>query len=287
MRHRHLTLEQYELALEEDRSAAVRLREQAAACTVCAAALTPAPLAPLLLAWAPPASMTGPVDWETAFRRAVAPSSGRRRPRWSPAGRLLAVAALLVGITLSSALPAAAGTDPNSVLYPVRGLEEDARWRLTTDPDRASLEADLASAYLWQARTSAARHDSKSYQAAMERFFMWAERLKADIAKAPPAQRSSARAAVSAALPLVSPAATAGQDPSQARRAESIIEDVQSQEGEGERDKGQHRGSGTECEQPDRHATGRQVASPPAGSMPAANGSQCPDRDSAGDRNQP
>src|SRR5262249_58108679 len=130
-----------------------------------------------------------------------APSSRRRRRRWSTAGRLLAVAALFVGITLSSALPAAASTGPNSVLYPVRGIEEDARWRLTPDPDRVPLEADLASAYLWQARTSAARHDSKSYQAAMERFFMWAERLRADIGKAPPAKRLSARAVVSAALP--------------------------------------------------------------------------------------
>src|SRR5262249_14509746 len=160
---------------EEDGSAAVRLREQAAACPVCAAALAHAPLAPVLLAWAPPASVDGAVDWETAFRRAVAPSSRRRRRRWSTAGRLLAVAALFVGITLSSALPAGASTGPNSVLYPVRGIEEDARWRLTPDPDRVPLEADLASAYLWQARTSAARHDSKSYQAAMERFFMWAE----------------------------------------------------------------------------------------------------------------
>lgn len=283
MRHRHLTLERYEVALEEDASAAGRLREQVAACPVCAAALALAPLAPVLRAWSPPASMDGPADWETAFRRAVAPSLRRRRPRWSSAGRLLAVAALLVGITLSSALPAAASTGPNSVLYPVRGLEEDAHWRLTPGPDRASLEADLASAYLWQARTSAARHDSKGYQAAMERFFMWAERLKADIAKAPPAQRSSARAAVSAALPLVSPGATAGQDPLQARRAESIIENVRSEEGEGEHEGGQHRGSGTECEQPGRHATGRPGASPPVGGMPAANGSQCPGRDSTED----
>jgi hypothetical protein len=283
MRHRHLTLEQYELALEEDGSAAVRLRGQAAACPVCTAALAHAPLAPVLLAWAPPASMDGPVDWLTAFRRAVAPSSRQRRRRWSYAGRLLAVAALLVGITVSSAMPAAASTGPNSVLYPVRGLEEDARWRLTPVPDRASFEADLASAYLWQARTSAARHDSKGYQAAMERFFMWAERLKADIAKAPPDKRSSARAAVSAALPLVSPAATSGQNQSQARKAESIIEDVQSQEGEGEHDGGQHRGSGPECEQPGRHATGSPRASPPIGGMPAPNGSLCPGRDSAGD----
>lgn len=283
MRHRHLTLERYEVALEEDASAAGRLREQVAACPVCAAALALAPLAPVLRAWSPPASMDGPADWETAFRRAVAPSLRRRRPRWSSAGRLLAVAALLVGITLSSALPAAASTGPNSVLYPVRGLEEDAHWRLTPGPDRASLEADLASAYLWQARTSAARHDSKGYQAAMERFFMWAERLKADIAKAPPAQRSSARAAVSAALPLVSPGATAGQDPLQARRAESIIENVRSEEGEGEHEGGQHRGSGTECEQRGRQATGRPGASPPVGGMPAANGSQCPGRDSTED----
>src|SRR5262249_21676202 len=180
-------------------------------------------------------------------------------------------------------LPAAASTGPNSVLYPVRGIEEDARWRLTPDPDRVPLEADLASAYLWQARTSAARHDSKSYQAAMERFFMWAERLRADIGKAPPAKRLSARAVVSAALPLVSPAGTAGKDAWQARKAESIIEDVQSQEGEGEHDGGQHRGSGTECEQLDRHAASRPAASLPVGGTPGANGSQCPGRELARD----
>ena len=139
---------------------------------------------------------------------------------------------MVAALLLLTALPAAANTDPNSLLFPVRGVEEDARWQLTPEPDRAALEAELASAYLWQARTSAVRHDRAGYQAAMQRFFTWAGRLQTDIRKAPPAQRSAARRSVSADLSLVSTMIASGPDPAAARRAESIIGDVQTESDE-------------------------------------------------------
>lgn len=239
MRHRHLTRERYELAQEEDGSAAARYRRQAEWCPECSAALVQTPLASVLAAWVPPASIDRPVDWEAALRRAIAPSSRRPRRRWFRAGRLAAAAAVVGGLLLLTALPAAAGAGPNSVLFPVRGVEEDVRWQLTPQPDRVELEAELASAYLWQARTSAARHDSGSYQAAMQHFFTWAGRLQTDIGKASPAQRSSARESLSADLSLVSPLTTSGPDPAEARRAQSIIGEVQTESEEGD---GQHRG---------------------------------------------
>ena len=104
----------------------------------------------------------------------------------------------------------------------------------------------------------------------MRRFFTWAERLKADIAKAPPAQRSSAREAVGAALPLVSPLATRGPDPTQARRAQSIIEDVEheSQEGDDRQDGVRQRSHRTRGQQTGADATGSQETSSD-GSSPA------------------
>jgi hypothetical protein len=269
MRHRHLTREQYELALEEDRSPAARYRRQAETCPECSAALTQAPLAPLLAAWVAPASIDRPVDWEATLRQAIAPSSQRPRRGWFRGRRLVAAAVVVAGLLLLTALPAAASTGPNSVLFPVRGVEEDVRWQLTPEPDRAALEADLASAYLWQARTSAARHDRGSYRAAMQRFFTWAGRLQTDIRKAPPTQRSSVRESVSADLSLVSPLTTSGPDPAEARRAQSIIGDVQAESEEGD---GQHRGGqqsappGAPQETPALRASGEDSGSVPPGS---------------------
>lgn len=246
MGHRHLTREQYERALEEDGSGAARYRRQAKTCPECSAALAQPPLAPLLAVWVPPASIRRPMDWEAALRRAVAPASQQRRGRWFHARRLLAAVAVLAWLLLLTALPVAASTGPNSVLFPVRGIEEDVRWRLTSEPDRAALDADLASAYLWQARTSAAHHDSGGYQAAMQRFFIWAERLRTDIRKATAAQRSTTREYVSADLSLVSPLTTSGPDPPGARRAQSLIGDVQTESDEGEaRQRGAQHGPGT------------------------------------------
>jgi hypothetical protein len=176
-------------------------------------------LAPRLAAWAQPASIEGPADWERALRRAVAPAAQRPRQGWSRRWRLVAAAGVVAGLALVTALPAAASAEPRSALYPVRGVEEDARWRLTPEPDRAALEFDLASAYLWQARTSAARHDGPSYDASMQRFFTWAGRLETDIGSAPAAQRSITRESVGADRSLVGPLTTSGPDPAQARRA--------------------------------------------------------------------
>jgi hypothetical protein len=151
----------------------------------------------------------------------------------------MAAAVAVATLLLISTLPVAAGSGPASALYPVRGLEEDVRWQLTPEPDRAALEADLASAYLWQARTAAAQHDGGAYQAAMQRFFTWAGRLHADMAKAPPSQRSTARDSVSADLSLVSPLTNSGPDPAAARKAQSIMKDMES-EGGGGHDQNQH-----------------------------------------------
>src|SRR5215472_1560505 len=282
MLHRHLTLERYELLLEEDGPAAARLKEKAKACRVCAAALAEAPLAPLLAAWMAPVSTARPVDWRKTLGRAATPPSRQPQRRRTHAGRLAAVGAAVLGLTFATALPAAAGTGPNSVLFPVRGVEEEARWRLTPEPDRAGLEADLAAAYLWQARVSAAHRDSKGYHAAMVRFFTWAERLKADIAKAPPAQRSSAREAVGAALPLVSPLATQCSAGALARRAQSIIDDVEleSQEGDDRQDGGQQRRPETRGQQPGPDATGGQ-GKPSDGPSPAT-GPESPSEQGAG-----
>ena len=162
----------------------------------------------------------------------------------------MAAAVVVAALLVLSALPSAASTGPDSALYPVRGLEEDVRWQLTPEPDRAAMDADLTSAYLWQARTAAARHDSSGYHAAMQRFFTWAARLQADIGKAPPAQRSSAHDSVSANISLVSPLTTSGPNPAEAQRAQSIMGDVQteSEAGDGQHEGGQngsHRGSGS------------------------------------------
>jgi hypothetical protein len=123
----------------------------------------------------------------------------------------------------------------------VRGLEEDLRWRLTPEPDRAAMETDLVSVYIWQARTSAARHDGKGYDASMQRFFLWADRLKTDIGKAPPDQRSTSRSAIGADRSLVSSFSNSGPDQAQTRRAQSIIDDVQA---ESEAGGDGHHGSG-------------------------------------------
>lgn len=260
MRHRHLTLEQYELAVEEDPSAAARCRRRAEKCRTCAAALAQEPLAPLLATWVPPAAIDRPADWDAALRRAIAPSLQRQQRGRLGARRLVAAAVIVAGLLLLAAVPAAASTDPHSVLFPVRGAEEEVRWQLTPEPDRAELEADLASAYLWQARTSAARHDSPSYEAAMQRFFLWAGRLQTDLRRAAPGQRSRARDSVSVGLSLVSPLTASGPDPAAACRARSIIDDVESDEGDGP-PRGRHRG-------PDacgRNTSGRNASGEDAG----------------------
>src|SRR5262245_60538770 len=97
MLHRHLTLERYELLVEEDGPAAARLKENA--CLACAAALAEAPLAPLLAAWVAPASTARPVEWRTILRRAARPSSRRPQREGARLGRLAAVGVALLGLT--------------------------------------------------------------------------------------------------------------------------------------------------------------------------------------------
>lgn len=241
MPHRHLTLERYELALEEGGPEAAAMRRRAGGCGVCMAALAQAPLAPRLSAWATPDWVDRPVDWEAALRRAIAPAGQPRERRRFRAARLVVAAGVLAGLLLATALPAAASAGPDSALYPVRGVEENVRWRLTPRADRAALETELVSAYLWQARTSAARHDDRGYDAAMQRFFLWAGRLRGDIRSASAEQRSTSRSAITADRSLVSPLTTSGPDPAQAQRAQSMMDDVQAESEAG--DDG-HRGPG-------------------------------------------
>ena len=255
MLHRHLTLERYELALEVDAAAASRLRRQADACAICAAELAHAPLSGVLAVWSLPGWTNRPVAWRGALRRAVAPAArapgrGQLRP-----ARLAAAFGLVIALLLLTAVPVAASADPRSPLFPMRGVLEDARWGVTPQQDRTGLEADLASTYLWQARTSAGRHDSGSYNAAMERFFKWAGRLKTDVARASPDQRSIARDSIETDRSLVSPLTSAGPDPKQARRAESVIDEVQveSEGGGGQHDGGHGAGSGTRGQQSNGH----------------------------------
>src|SRR5262245_44886163 len=135
MPHRHLTLERYEPALEEDNRAAIQMRDRAARCRSCAEALTAAPLGPFLEAWALPVDADEPVDWRRALRRAIAPSAHRKPRRSIRLARPLLAAFMLVVLTLGTALPVAASSGPGSALYPVRGLEEETRWRLTPERD--------------------------------------------------------------------------------------------------------------------------------------------------------
>jgi uncharacterized membrane protein YgcG len=199
--------------------------------------------------------------------------------------RLAAATGVLAGLLLVTALPAAASAGPDSVLYPVRGAEENVRWRLTPQSERAGLETELVSSYLWQARTSAARHDDRGYDAAMARFFTWADRLRTDIHSASPDQRSTSRSALTADRSLVTPLTTSGPDPAQALRAQSMMDDVQSEAGDdGHRGSGgsgsggggddQHGGQGSPTAQPTSGEDGgqRQGGSTPAPTATSGSG---------------
>ena len=126
--HRHLTLERYELALEERPARARRMRERAARCQRCLAELSQAPLGPVLAAWQMPAGAT---EWRRAVRRALTPAV--RGPAAGPARRrrLAAAPAAAAALALLAAVPATANATPASPLFAVRGLEEEARWSLT------------------------------------------------------------------------------------------------------------------------------------------------------------
>ena len=241
MPHRHLTLERYELSLEEQPAVAVRMRARARDCPRCAAALTQPALAQALSRWPlPEVVVDRPVDWRRALRRAIAPASQRPPERPTRRWRLPAVAVLVAGILLATSLPAAAGAGADSKLFAVRGWEEDARWSVTPEQGRAALDADLAAEYLWLAQSSAARGDRAGYEVSMVRFFMWGRRLKADIRTAPAAERSRARASVQAAMSLVPATTSAGPKAPEAKDARSLLNDVEdgAQQHEGQQGQG-------------------------------------------------
>jgi hypothetical protein len=231
--HRHLTLERYELALEEDQPLAGRMRELARQCQRCRAALSQAPLAPRLAVWTPPAA---PIDWQRALGRSLAPAATGTRRAGARRWRLAMVPVALLGLMLATALPAAASAAPASPLFGVRNLEEEARWSVTPDREKARIEAEMASAYIREAQTSASHNDRASYQASMDRFFTWGGRLKADVRKASPDELPGIHATVRAAASTGLPAAQTGQQSEEVRRAGSLLDDVEgeSQQGEGD-----------------------------------------------------
>ena len=222
-----MTRERYELAQEADPKLAERMRVKALACPRCQAALDEPPLGSALAAWAVPAEITKPIDWRSALRTAIAPAAQPvappRRARWRMPGLALVAALLLIAATI----PAAAAAGPGSILYPVRGLEENARFGLTSTSERPKLEADLASAYLQQAKQSADRNDRSGYQQSMDRFFEWAQRLKADVRNSPKSERGQIRATVTADKTLLPSLAGSQVDQSQAGHADSILTDVE------------------------------------------------------------
>jgi hypothetical protein len=240
MFHRHVTLERYELALEEDPDGAAAIEAAARRCLVCQRALSQPSLRESLASWRLPVDVEAPVDWRRALRRAVAPSmqpaAQRRFQRWG----IVAALAVIASLGMATA-PVAAAAGPGSPLYGVRGVEEDARWRLTPESDRPNLEADLALAYLWDARVSTGRGDTAAYLASIGRFFQWAGRLKSDVRKAPTSRRLEVQQDVRVARSLVESMGATGSDPSSSpQRADSVLKDVQGQSQEGN---GEHQGS--------------------------------------------
>jgi hypothetical protein len=231
--HRHLLRERYELALESGPAEAAALQAQHSNCPKCMAALTETSLRPRLEAWSLGPEVELPLDWRAAHRRATAPSQQARdrqaRPSWLRGGLVLAAAALIV-VALA---PAAAAAGPDSILYPVRGFEENLSYTATAAPARPKLEADYASSYLWEARLSADHHDRAAYQASMERFQLWAERLKTDVHAAAVVDRPAIRETVTSVKSLAPTLATSPTDDGQANQAIQTIQAIERNE-EGE-----------------------------------------------------
>ena len=237
MLHRHLTVERYELAMESDPAAAGRLREQAAGCQDCLGAISERPLGNLLSAWATPAGLDRPVEWEAALKRAIAPTRARapaaRRGWLRPVLVFASLAVLLVG----GILPAnASAAPPTSPLFPIRGWTEQATVGLSPSSDRGKLEAQFAANYIIDAQTSADQHDSGAYRASMDRFFYWASRLKNDVKLVPKSDRSAIRANVTAAKALIPSLTASAGDQGNVDRADELLTNVQfeSQENNGD-----------------------------------------------------
>lgn len=235
--HRHLSLERYELALEDCAGSAARLLVQARGCPECEANLAQASLRPMLATWSLPADLSRPVDWETALRRGMTSPSPRSQPGLPRALRLASALPLLAALLVAAGGLGAAGAGPDSPLYPVRGVEEEARWHLTLPPSRAPLEAELAAAYLHDAELSAVRGDSTGYAVSMARFFAWGDRLQTDAGRARGPARAQVRASVLSANASLASLAAIGADPAQLERARSLLENVEGQ-ASGERSEG-------------------------------------------------
>src|SRR3979409_2359123 len=102
--------------MESDPAAAGRLREQAAGCQDCLGAISERPLGNLLSAWATPAGLDRPVEWEAGLKRAIAPTRApapaARRGWLRPVLVFASLAVLLVGGILPANASAAPPTSP-------------------------------------------------------------------------------------------------------------------------------------------------------------------------------
>jgi hypothetical protein len=240
--HRHLSLEKLELTRELNPDRAQRLASRANRCWQCSANLSHSnELSSALSLWSLPAGAGDPADWRPALRRAIAPGRtvGSRSIPGAAGGRRLWMAGLTVAaLAVAFAVPAAASADAGSIFYPLRGAEESAIWAVTPAAERPRLEAELAAGYLWQARSSAGRHDTQAYRAAMDRFFLWGDRLKRDISASAPGELPAIRATVSTASSLLAQPSGSGTDAGRDGQAQQVLNDVQAQDGNGE-----HQGS--------------------------------------------
>jgi hypothetical protein len=147
----------------------------------------------------------------------------------------------LLALLLAVLLPASASASVDSPLFPLRGIQEDARWTLTPADQRALLESELASSYLWDARIQAGQGDRAGYRSDMERFFLWADRLKADTPRAPKSGRAEVHANVTAAQALLASFAGTSADQSDLQHAGEVLTNVQ---GESQEGNGEHQGNG-------------------------------------------
>ena len=238
MVHRHLRLEDYELALERGPDITQRLIRRSATCRRCQAAVQARRL-DVLQEWQLSAAVERPVKWEVALRRAIAPAvQFVPRHRSRRLVRTLAGAAAVASFVVTAALIAAATASSVSPLYPIRGFEEEGRVALTPDRGRAQLEAYFTTAYIFDARLSAARNDSEGYRASMNRVLRWANRLNQDIGSSSRSDRPAILAQVQIARSMVADLKLGGQDQAGEASADAVLAAVQrqsqSQDGNGE-----------------------------------------------------
>ncbi|HUY74793.1 MAG TPA: hypothetical protein VMW11_09805 [Candidatus Dormibacteraeota bacterium] len=181
----------------------------------------------LLAAWPPPAEILE-VPWQEALRRAIAPAglamSRRPRARW---GRFLAAGLLAAVLAAAVIVPAAAAALPDSPLYAVRGIEDQAQVAVLAPADRPRREADLAAVYLWQARAASAAGQSSAYRDALTRFFYWSEQLLIDATKAGVSDRRTIRSILAAEQALLSQTGANAIEAGDAAHASSVLGNVE------------------------------------------------------------